>query len=1154
MGRSVVLAYAVALAVLGPLVGSAPASATSDGAAPLAPVPTIFGIVANVSLERLYADLYALQNFTTRYAFSPNIVAASQFIFDRFAANPALVVSFQDFVYGGTAMRNVVAVLPGLDPTNRTVYVVGGHYDSTSADSNPMVLAPGADDNGSGTVAALEAARVLSRYRFNATLVFVAFTAEEQGLVGSDFHTRCLVGNRADVGLYVNMDMVGYDPMDGNGIDVITNVPSRWAADLFETAASDYAIGLVTTQVLSLAANSDHASFWAKGYPAIFLSESDFNFPNYHSSTDTVAAVNMNLVANTTQGSVATLATLAGALAPGTGALFLDRTSYGTTGAPVLLLYDANRNANPAVRETAVVAITSAAEPVGEALTLTETGPDTGMFAGTASLGTAPGVPGELQVVAGDTVTARYQDADPPVTVTDTAAIDGAFPRIANVAAAPGITTAAILWETDEPTDATVVYGPTPALGASASDPRLLARHRVDLENLQPDTTYYFEVRSTDAAGQAVAANNGGAPFAFHTLTGILARPLQARVGYVRSSDATGNQFGSNSMLAGYSAMTGRTYRGAAQFDTTGTPLPPGATVTDAWIDLFGQEWVYTAPGQWQVQYLNGSIDPGWVGETYATLTAAPVDFPIPPTMTNADLVPGKWQTVRVPALRLAEVRDRVNGGNLSIRIDGPTGPQGSIFDWATGFPPGCPGLPSQVPRLSVLFSPAGDTVGPDVTARAASPNPTMTAAGTTLTAIVSDAATGDTPIAGVEFFLGADPGQGLGTPMAAVDGNFDAIAEDAAYALEVSGLPSGTYALGVRGRDRAGNWGPASTFLLYVGVWDLVPPSVSATDAPDPAPLGGIVTITANATDDVSVADVWLNVSRPDGTSAFNVTMPRTGADWVHATPYSVPGTWTYAVWAQDTSGKWGSAQGAFLVRAVAPPVIAASATPDPAEVPALVTIAATVTDDTGVAEVRAVVTQPDGAVVNATMARIGNAYTLERTYTALGTHAFVVWASDVDGAWASASGSFLVRDTTPPAIAADADPPSQVSGGPVRIRAQVQDNDRVAAVTVEVWDPDGTSLGGFPMTYDAVDGSYGYDLVADRPGRYTFNVTATDPSGNAASAAGTYASTAGAGVPLDARWPLLLLAVVAVVVLVLVWRRRKKREGPPPSGGAPK
>ena len=122
---------------------------------------------------------------------------------------------------------------------------------------------------------------------------------------------------------------------------------------------------------------------------------------------------------------------------------------------------------------------------------------------------------------------------------------------------------------------------------------------------------------------------------------------------------------------------------------------------------------------------------------------------------------------------------------------------------------------------------------------------------------------------------------------------------------------------------------------------------------------------------------------------------------------------------------------------------------------------------------EVRAVVTPPDGAVVNATMARIGNAYTLERTYAALGMHAFVVWASDVDGVWASASGSFLVRDTTPPVIAADADPSGQGPGGPVRIRAHVQDNDRVAGVTVEVWDPDGTSLGGFPMTYAAVAGS---------------------------------------------------------------------------------
>ena len=1148
--RSFLRALVLALAVVG---GSIPAglAATPALPEPVQPDPSIAALVADVSLDRLYADLYSLQNFSTRYSFSAGIVAASQYLFDAFSAVPRLQVSFQDFTYGGTAMRNVVAVLPGLDPTIRTAFVVGGHYDSTSSDSDPMVLAPGADDNGSGTVAVLEAARVLSQYRFNATLVFIAFSTEEQGLVGSDYYATCAAGHFADVGLYLNLDMIGYDPMDAHGIDVITNPASQWAANLTQAIVSDYGVGLVTTQYVSLAANSDHASFWARGYPAIFLIESDFNAPNYHSSTDVIANLNMGLITDTTQGSVATLATLAGALPPGPGALYLDRASYGPAGAPSLVLYDADLNTVPSSAETATATVRSGTEPAGEALALLETGSDTGIFAGSLPLGTAPGVAGELQVVVGDTVTAEYVDANPAGVVADAAWIDGTVPSVWNVAAVPGVDTAAIVFETDKPAEASVDYGPTPSRGSRESDPRLRTRHRIELEALQPDTTYYFDVRVTDAAGQAVVADNAGAPFAFHTLSGIVARAPQARVGYVRSGDAF-NWFGANRILSGYSAATLRTYRGAAQFDTATTPIPVAATVTDAWIDLFEDAWVYTATGLWTVQYLNPSIDAGWVGHSYTTVNATAADFPLTPTLRNADLSPGTWGSVRVPPAQYAAVRDRVNTGALSVRIDGPTGPQGSIFQWASGYPPGCPGLPSEVPRLSVLYSPAGDAVGPDVTLLSAGPNPTRTAPATTVAATVSDLATGQTPIAAAELFVGPDPGVGLATPMSAADGAFDSVTENATVRLDVSAVPYGMYVVGVRARDRAGNWGPATAFVLYVGVWDLAPPAVSVSDAPDPSPPGGVVTIVANATDDVGVTEVWLNVTEPGGATAFNVTMDPAGPDWANATSYTLPGTWSYAAWARDGSGKWGTAGGTFAVRAVAPPVIASPrAAPDPAERPAVVNITATITDDVSVAGAWVRVTGPLGPVVNATMDRNGAAFSFGRSYEDLGAYAFTIWAADGDGNWASASGTFDVVDTTPPAVTAWAEPRTARVGATVQIVAECTDGHRVADVTVEVWAPTGASLGAFPMAYDAVAGAYVHEAFAGVVGTYAFNVTARDPSGNRASVAGTFTVLPAEGGLLEAVWWILPVAAVAILVLVF-WRRRKRNDTPPKPGGA--
>ncbi|HLB67702.1 MAG TPA: hypothetical protein VJN63_04475, partial [Thermoplasmata archaeon] len=83
--------------------------------------PVVAALIGDVSLGRLYTDLYALQNFSTRYTFSTGIVGASQYIFDRFAENSNLRVGFQDFTYQGTPVRNVLAVLPGTDPTNETL-------------------------------------------------------------------------------------------------------------------------------------------------------------------------------------------------------------------------------------------------------------------------------------------------------------------------------------------------------------------------------------------------------------------------------------------------------------------------------------------------------------------------------------------------------------------------------------------------------------------------------------------------------------------------------------------------------------------------------------------------------------------------------------------------------------------------------------------------------------------------------------------------------------------------------------------------------------------------------------------------------------------------------------------------------------------------
>ena len=169
--------------------------------------PTIKQIVESVSGERIQSTLEKLESFGTRHILSSQddpkqgIGAARKWIFEQFSSfSPRLQVRFdthliakQRRVFRDVEIHNVVAVLPG--KTNPEAQIlISGHYDSLSIVRKPAVagvtgppqmddektaaaVAPGVNDDGSGTAAVLELARVLSQHEFDKTLVFVAFAA-----------------------------------------------------------------------------------------------------------------------------------------------------------------------------------------------------------------------------------------------------------------------------------------------------------------------------------------------------------------------------------------------------------------------------------------------------------------------------------------------------------------------------------------------------------------------------------------------------------------------------------------------------------------------------------------------------------------------------------------------------------------------------------------------------------------------------------------------------------------------------------------------------------------------------------------------------------------------------------------------------------------
>lgn len=208
--------------VMGPVDSSPPDH-------PMLPVDTdIVSIVANVSATSLSRTIQTLVAFGTRSSCSTStsstqgIVAARDWIKAQFDAIAGLETSLYTYAQTGCIqpfMRDdVVAVLPGATHPERVV-VVGGHYDSrTLSDSDGTSPAPGANDSGSQTSVVLELARLFAGHTFDATLVFVAFAGEEQGLVGSRALAQDIgaVVPGARVVAMLNCDIVGGDSTMNN--------------------------------------------------------------------------------------------------------------------------------------------------------------------------------------------------------------------------------------------------------------------------------------------------------------------------------------------------------------------------------------------------------------------------------------------------------------------------------------------------------------------------------------------------------------------------------------------------------------------------------------------------------------------------------------------------------------------------------------------------------------------------------------------------------------------------------------------------------------------------------------------------------------------------------------------------------------------------
>ncbi|GBD86928.1 bacterial leucyl aminopeptidase precursor [bacterium BMS3Abin03] len=206
--------------------------------------------------------------------------------------------------------RNVYAVQTGTDFPNRK-YIISAHYD----DMPYGTIAPGADDNASGTAAVLEAARILSNYASEYTIVYALWDEEEQGLVGSSyFAQQAALAGDSIMGV-INMDMIAYDS-DNDAVGEIHIRPVANSLTLKDTMVeviTNYNTGVNPSIINPGTTASDQASFWNNGYGALLLIEEyyggDFN-AYYHTTNDLISHYNFPYYLKMSKTGLGTLATL----------------------------------------------------------------------------------------------------------------------------------------------------------------------------------------------------------------------------------------------------------------------------------------------------------------------------------------------------------------------------------------------------------------------------------------------------------------------------------------------------------------------------------------------------------------------------------------------------------------------------------------------------------------------------------------------------------------------------------------------------------------------------------------------------------------------------------------------------------------------------
>jgi hypothetical protein len=267
--------------------------------------PLIAGMIAAMNETNICNTDYALQSIPTRLYGTAGNAKAADYLYNKLSAIPGLQVSYEDGSY-----KNIVAILPGTDNSSEGIVMVGAHYDSRSTDLKCATeRAPGATDNACGDAIVLELARIMSQYRFNHTVEFALWNAEEEGSLGSKAYVESAVQSSLKIPLYFNYDSSCYDPQRHFILDITYNAQSSWAGEMMTQDNTLYGINFTLTYNVH-DCGGDYQWFWSHGYPAV-MTHCETHGPQ-HTPSDTVNQVSAAYALKNGELGMAVLAQVAG--------------------------------------------------------------------------------------------------------------------------------------------------------------------------------------------------------------------------------------------------------------------------------------------------------------------------------------------------------------------------------------------------------------------------------------------------------------------------------------------------------------------------------------------------------------------------------------------------------------------------------------------------------------------------------------------------------------------------------------------------------------------------------------------------------------------------------------------------------------------------